>query len=85
MIIVYRNGKPIACGAFKLYDEEHAELKRLYTDPSSRNIGLGTELLRRLESKAKIKGFKWCILETSKPLEAACHVYERAGYKVVAN
>lgn len=85
VIVVYRNGDPIACGAFKLYDEEHAELKRLYIEPSARNIGLGKELVRRLESKAKIKGFKWCILETSKPLEASCHLYKKMGYQVIEN
>lgn len=50
VIVVYRNGNPIACGAFKLYDEEHAELKRLYTDPSNRNIGLGTKLYQIMDS-----------------------------------
>ncbi|BCN29092.1 GNAT family N-acetyltransferase [Anaeromicropila herbilytica] len=85
VIIAYQKGIPVACGAFKMYDEEHAELKRIYTDASCRNIGLGTEMLRRLEAKAKIKGYKYCILETGKPLEAACHVYQKAGYKVIPN
>jgi predicted DNA-binding protein (MmcQ/YjbR family)/GNAT superfamily N-acetyltransferase len=84
-IIAYRKGIPVACGAFKMYDEDHAELKRIYTEPSIRNIGLGAELVRRLEAKAKIKGFKWCILETGKSLEAACHEYKKAGYKIISN
>lgn len=85
VIVAYHKGKPVACGAFKMYDEDHAELKRIFTEPSIRNIGLGAELVRRLEAKAKIKGYKWCILETGRPLEAACHVYKKAGYKVVSN
>ena len=85
VIVAYQKGKPIACGAFKLYDEEHAELKRIFTDVSCRNIGLGLEMVRRLEAKAKMKGYKWCILETGKPLEAACHVYKKAGYKIIPN
>lgn len=85
VIVAYQNGDPVACGAFKMYDEDHAELKRIFTDPSARNIGLGSELVRRLEAKAKIKGYKWCILETGKPLEAACHVYQKAGYQVIPN
>ncbi len=85
VIVAYRKGDPVACGAFKMYDEDHAELKRIFTDPSARNIGLGSELVRRLEAKAKIKGYKWCILETGKPLEAACHVYQKAGYQVIPN
>lgn len=85
VIVAYYKGIPIACGAFKLYDEERAELKRIYIEPSHRNMGLGVEILRRLEAKAKIKGYKWCILETGKPLEAACHLYSKAGYRVIPN
>ncbi len=85
VIVAYRDGKPIACGAFKMYDEEHAELKRIYVESSQRMMGLGAELVRRLEAKAKIKGFRWCILETGKPMEAACHMYKKAGYKIIPN
>lgn len=85
VIVAYQKGEPVACGAFKIYDEDHAELKRIFTEPSNRNIGLGAELVRRLEAKAKIKGYRWCILETGKPLEAAYHVYKKAGYKIIPN
>lgn len=85
VIVVYQKGIPVACGGFKMYDEDHAELKRIFTEPSNRNRGLGAELIRRLEAKAKIKGYKWCILETGQPLEAACHIYKKAGYKIIPN
>ena len=85
VIVAYQDGKPVACGAFKMYDEEHAELKRIYVDASHRKIGLGSELIRRLEAKAKIKGYRWCILETGKALEAAYNMYKKAGYKVIPN
>ena len=85
VIVAYREGIPVACGAFKMYDEEHAELKRIFTDTFCRNIGLGAEMVRRLESKAKILGYKWCILETGKQLEAAFHMYNKAGYKIIPN
>lgn len=85
VIVVYQDTIPIACGAFKMYDEEHAELKRLFTAESCRNLGLGKEILRRLEAKAKIKGYKYCILETGQPLEAACHIYQKAGYEIIPN
>ena len=85
VIVAYQKGKPVACGAFKMYDEGHAELKRIYTEPSNRNMGLGVEMIRRLEAKAKIIGYRWCILETGKPLEAACHVYKKTGYTVIPN
>jgi len=55
VIVAYRKGNPVACGAFKMYDEEHAELKRIFTDTLCRNIGLGAEMVRRLEAKPKSK------------------------------
>lgn len=85
IMIVYRGGEPVACGSFKMYDEEHAELKRIFVDPICQGIGLGAELIRRLEAKAKIKGYRYCILETGEPLAAACHIYKKAGYKVIPN
>ncbi len=85
VIVVYENGEPVGCGAFKMYDPDHAELKRIYVEPFYRNTGLGAELVRRLEARAKIKGYQWCMLETGKPMEAACHMYKKLGYKVMPN
>lgn len=85
VIVVYQNNLPVACGSFKMYDDEHVELKRVYVDKSCNGIGLGAEIVRRLEAKAKIQGYKWCILETGEPLQAACHMYKKLGYKVIAN
>ncbi len=85
VLVVYHQGKPIGCGGFKAYDEEHAELKRIYTDPAFHGMGLGEEIVRRLEARAKIQGFGWCILETGEPLEAACHIYHKLGYRVIPN
>lgn len=85
VIVAYSNNEPIACGSFKMFDEEHAELKRIYTDSRFRNMGLGTEIIRRLEASAKMKGYRWCILETGKDFEPARHMYEKLGYKVIPN
>jgi len=84
-IVVYCQGKPVACGSFKMYDEEHVELKRMFTLLPYRRLGLGGEVVRRLEAKAKIRGYKFCILETGIPLEAACIMYQKAGYKIIPN
>lgn len=85
VIVAYHQNKPVACGGLKMYDEEHAELKRIYVDPAYQNQGIGGELVRRLEEKARAKGFGWCILETGEPLTAACRLYQKAGYQVIPN
>ena len=85
VLVVYRDGEPVACGSFKHYDEDHVELKRIFVDKSCRGMGLGYEIVRRLEAMAKKKGYSRCILETGAPLKAACHMYEKLGYKVIPN
>lgn len=85
VIVVFKDGKPVGCGGYKVYDNERVELKRIYTVPSVRGMGLGAEIVRRLEAQAKINGFTWCILETGELLKAACHVYQRLGYKRIPN
>jgi GNAT superfamily N-acetyltransferase len=85
VIVAYHDGEPVACGAFKQFDETHVELKRVYVDPSNRHMGLGAEVIRRLEAKARINGYRWCILETGRLLEAAHTMYKKAGYQIIPN
>lgn len=85
VILACHEGEAVACGSLKFYDDEHAELKRIYVEPEHQSEGIGAELVRRLEAKAKIQGFHYCILETGAPLKAACHMYERLGYQVIPN
>ena len=85
VLVIYRNGEPVGCGGFKMYDEEHAELKRLFVKETIRDAGIGKELVRRLEAWAKLEGYRWCILETGEPLQAACHLYQKLGYRVIPN
>lgn len=84
-IIIYHDNKPVGCGAYKLYDEETVELKRIYVDESVRGAGLGKELVRRLEADARIAGFRYAVLETGKKLTNAVKLYSRMGYKVIPN
>ena len=85
VIVAYRDGEPVACGAFKLFDDNHAEIKRVFVDQGHRHMGLGAELIRRLEAKAKMSGYRWCILETGRNFEAAYAMYKKAGYQVIPN
>lgn len=84
-IVIYRGGEAVGCGAYKLYDGETAELKRIYIKPALRGLGLGKELLRRLEADARIAGFRYAVLETGELLTAAMALYQKAGYKIIPN
>ena len=84
-IVVYDGEKPVACGSFKRYDDEHAELKRVFVSKDIASHGLGSQIVGRLEDKARQQGYRYCILETGVPLKAACHMYQKLGYKVIPN
>ena len=84
-IVVYDGENPVACGSFKRYDDEHAELKRVFVSKDIASHGLGSQIVGRLEDKARQQGYRYCILETGVPLKAACHMYQKLGYKVIPN
>lgn len=84
-IVIFHDNKPVGCGAYKLYDDETVELKRIYIDESVRGLGLSKELVRRLEADARIKGFRYAVLETGHKLVRAVELYKRMGYKIIPN
>lgn len=62
-VVAYHNGKAVACGGLKMHDEERAEIVQLYTEAEFKGIGLEAEIIRRLEAKAQMKGYKQCIIK----------------------
>ena len=85
VIIVVHEGIPIACGSFKEYSVRVAEIKRVFVRESYRGKGLGKEIIKKLEEKAKIKGYKKLILETGKPMKSAIHLYKSTNFHVIDN
>lgn len=85
VLLVYDEKEPIACVSFKAFTPEQAELKRFYISPDYRTTGLSVDMLHRIESRARSQGFCDMILETGYQLEAATHLYEKEGYKIIQN
>lgn len=85
VILVYKDNQPIGGGSYKFYDDETAELKRIFLDKSCRGAGAGKELLRRLEADARIAGYRYTILETGELLTESTGLYTRMGYKQIPN
>lgn len=50
VIVCYIDNKPVGCGAFKEYDQEKVEIKRMYVLPGYRKQGIGLSILSALES-----------------------------------
>ena len=81
--IVYREGSPVGCGAFRLLDAETAELKRMYVDPAARGTGLGRRLLDALEAEARTLGVRRFVLETGARQTAALALYRATGFQPI--
>ena len=84
-IIAYDGEIPVGCAAFKKYDDECAEVKRVFIKPEYRGKGISRELMKRLENAAKEQGFRCLILESGEPLVAAMSLYRKLGYEVIPN
>ena len=65
-LVLYKDKQPVAIGAIKEFDDESMEVKRMYTLPEFRGLGLAKKVLLELENWAKALGYKKCVLETGK-------------------
>ena len=85
VVILYDNQKALGCGAFKKYEENVAEIKRMYVLPDHRGKNIAPKILNELEVWAKELNFKKCILETGIKLQSAIALYIKSGYKITDN
>jgi ribosomal-protein-alanine N-acetyltransferase len=79
-VIVARDGRRFAGFAIMEFHDAHAHLNLLAVRPGYRNRGLGTALLRWLESSARTAGIFDIHLELRADNEAARQFYEKLGY-----
>lgn len=85
VIVVYQNKKAIGCGAFKNYDLNTAEIKRMYVIPEYQGKGIGSTILNELENCAKLQNFSFCILETGIRQPDAIALYQKNNYQIIEN
>ncbi|WP_047415471.1 GNAT family N-acetyltransferase [Cellulophaga sp. Hel_I_12] len=85
VIVVYKNKKAIGCGAFKNYDLNTAEIKRMYVIPEYQGKGIGSTILNELENCAKLQNFSFCILETGIRQPDAIALYQKNNYQIIEN
>jgi putative acetyltransferase len=85
VIVCYIDDYAVGCGAFKPFDEDAVEIKRMFVRPEFRGRGLGMEILRALEIWAAESGYSFCVLETGKKQPEAIQLYQKAGYGIIPN
>lgn len=85
VVVAYDNDKPVGCGAFKAYNNESVEVKRMFTYPKFRSKGIASKILKELENWSKEIGYKSCVLETGKRQTEAVAFYTKMNYEVMPN
>ena len=85
VLVLYINNVLVGCGAFKMYDKQKVEIKRMYVLEDFRGKGIAQAILKELESWAKQIGYQNCILETGKKQPEAIRLYEKSGCRYIPN
>jgi GNAT superfamily N-acetyltransferase len=84
-LICYENEVAVGIGAYKEYDSETAEIKRMFTLPEYRGKGIAKAILTELELWAKEEGYQFSILETGYLQKDAIGLYQKLGYEIMDN
>lgn len=85
VVIAYDGDVPVGCVSFKRYNEECAEVKRVFVRPEYRGVGVSKTLMKLLEDAAREQGYRSFILESGEPLVAAMALCRSLGYRVIPN
>ncbi len=83
-MIARLDGEAVGCGGFKRVDKATGEIKRVWTAPSARGMGVARRMLRALETAAREIGLKTLRLDTNRALTEAHALYRREGYREVS-
>ena len=81
--VLLENDSVIGCiglAEYKYFGEDCCELQKLYVDSAYQGQGLGYNLVRFIEDKAREMGYHKMYLETHTNLQTAVQLYEVCGY-----
>lgn len=80
LLIGVVDGVPVTGGAFRRFDADTAELKRVWTDSAHRRRGYARALLGALEAEAAGRGYRRLYLITGNRQPEAEALYDTTGY-----
>jgi GNAT superfamily N-acetyltransferase len=81
MLVGLLDGVPVTGGAFRRFDDDTAELKRIWTDGRHRRKGFGKLLLAELEAAISARGYLRVYLTTGDRQPEAEALYLTTGYR----
>jgi GNAT superfamily N-acetyltransferase len=85
VVVAYDNGQPVGCGAFKPFEANAVEIKRMYVNEDSRGKKIAKQILSELELWAVEIGYESFVLETGLKQPEAISLYKNMGYEIIPN
>jgi DNA-binding MarR family transcriptional regulator/GNAT superfamily N-acetyltransferase len=83
-VVARLDGEPAGCGGLKRIDRATGEIKRVWTAPTARGLGVARRVLRKLEGAARDEGIGALRLDTNRALKEAHALYRKEGYREIA-
>jgi len=80
-LVLERDGEIIATGAYKPFDAQTAEIKRIWTQRTLRQQGLAGRMMQALEQRASLAGYRRIFLTTGFRQPEAVKLYLSLGYE----
>jgi putative acetyltransferase len=82
LFVARQDGRAIGMGALRRHADGIGELKRMYTRPDARGLGVGKAIVAEIVKLARTEGCRQLVLETGsvESFKSAWRVYEGHGF-----
>lgn len=84
-VVAYDDETPVGTGAIREFAPDTMEIKRMFVSEGMRGRGVASIVLTELERWSREMKYKKCVLETGDRLAEAVKLYQKSGYKRIAN